>query len=124
MDVTKGVIRYVNAAHPQPLALLSSGWAAVGQPGSAKLGAKDAAFHEHSLKLKEISGLVLFTPGILQTRSPRGEELGVMGLTKVLKSAPRGSAQDLVNAVTGAVETFRQSLAQMADVTVLALSAK
>jgi sigma-B regulation protein RsbU (phosphoserine phosphatase) len=123
-DLRKDLIRYVNAAHPQPLALLSSGWAAVGQPGTAKLGTKDAVFHEHSLKLKEIKGLVLFTPGLLQTRSPRGEELGILGLTKTLKSAPHNSAQDLVNAVAGAVETFRQSLAQMADVTVLALTAK
>jgi len=124
VDLRKELIRYVNAAHPQPLALLSSGWAAVGQPGAGKLGVKDAAFHEHSLKLKEIKNLVLFTPGLLQTRSPRGEELGILGLTKVLKSAPHNSAQDLVNAVTGAVEAFRQSLAQMADMTILALSTK
>ncbi len=123
-DVKKGLVRYVNAAHPQPLALLPSGWAAVGQPGSAKLDVKDAIFHEHSLKLKEMKALVLFTSGVLQTRSPHGEELGILGLTRVLKGAPPDSAQGLVNAAASAAEDFRQSLAQMHDLTLLALVAR
>ena len=123
-DAKKGLVRYVNAAHPQPLALSPAGWAAIGQPGSAKLGVKDAAFHEHSLKLKEAKALVLSTSGILQTRSPRGEELGILGLTKALKGTPPDSAQSLVNAAAGAAEGFRQSLAQMHDLTLLALIAR
>ncbi len=124
VDVKNGLVRYVNAGHPQPLALVPSAWAAVGQPDSAKLGVKDPAFHEHSLKLREMRTLVLFTPGILQTRSPRGEELGLLGLTKILKSAPPDSAQGLINATVGAAEIFRHSLAQMHDLTLLALSTR
>ncbi len=47
-----------------------------------------------------------------------------LGLTKIFKSAPPDSAQGLLNATAGAAEVFRHSLAQMHDLTLLALSVR
>jgi len=125
LDLSKGVLRFVNAAHPQPLVLLpQAGWSALGQPGAARLGAPEATFHEHSLKLKDIAALLLYTPGVTQTRSPRGEEFGTAGLVRTLKATKSDSAQSLVQTVADAMETFRQSLAQRHDLTLLALTPK
>ncbi len=124
LDRQKGIIRFVNAAHPQPLVLLPSGWTALGQSGSTKLGTEGATFHEHSIGMQNLASLLLYTPGITHTRSPHADDFGTIGLLRALKGAQTDSAQATVRAVTDAAEAHRGSLARMHDLTVLALTAK
>jgi len=107
------------------MALLpNAGWTAACPSDSAKLGTSNAVFHERSLKLKDMKGLLLFTPGVLQTRSAHGEELGAIGMMRAVKGAAPDSAQGIITAVAEAIESFRRSLAQMHDLTLLALSVR
>jgi serine phosphatase RsbU (regulator of sigma subunit) len=122
LDRSKGVLRFVNAAHPQPLALLHSGWTTLGQSDATRLGTGGATFHEHSLAMQNLVSLLLYTPGITHTRSPHADDFGAIGLLRALKSARTDSAQATVHAVTDAAEGHRRSLARMHDLTVLALA--
>ncbi len=128
----KGVIRFVNAGHPQPLVLLPSGWTALGPAGtgpeanddSPLLGTEGAIFHEHRIGMQNLAALLLYTPGITHTRSPHADDFGTIGLLRALKGARTDSAQAMVRAVTDAAEAHRRSLARMHDLTVLALTTK
>jgi len=123
LDRQKGIIRFVNAAHPQPLVLLPSGWTTLGQSGSTKLGTEGATFHEHSIGMQNLASLLLYTPGVTQTRSPHADDFGTIGLLRALKGARTDSAPATVRAVSDAAEAHRRSLARMHDLTVLALTA-
>jgi hypothetical protein len=77
LDLPSGVLRWINAGHPRPLLLRDGGHAgeldaAVSFP--LGIGAREAEVGEAALQPGDT--LLLFSDGVVEARSPEGEEFG------------------------------------------------
>ena len=122
LDPSNGRLDYVNAAHPGgaivgrsgelvarlpskclPLGMFGETWRGVIQ--HAEIGAGEIA--------------VLVTDGVLECESPDGEEFGSDRLLDVVSRHRRGTAEEIVADVRGAVREFRKGERQEDDVTIV-----
>jgi len=105
------VVRARSAA-PEPLA----------DAGSLPLGIDADAIYEDSREVELQTGdtLLLYTDGIVEAMNPAGELFGYARLDRALAAAERSHADQLVGAVTDAVDTFRAGRAFLDDRTLLA----
>ena len=126
-DPVTGRLEYVNAGHLLPLKIVTPGEAsALGRPANVPLGilAESASgeFSAEAVILPEGGGLVVFTDGITEAASPDGRMLGVEPLHGMLvRHGGFDSAGQLADCVVAAAVSFRQTLPQQDDITVLAL---
>lgn len=121
-DPSTGSLEYVNAGHLLPLLIQPQLTVApLGQPDNIVLGVEDTSFRASVETIREDTGLLVFTDGITEARSPDDEEFGVKRVMDVLEAASGRSAKDVVDLVTKAVEDFRQPCPQRDDITVFAL---
>jgi len=121
-DPSTGTLEYVNAGHLLPLLIgPGSSVTLLGRPDNIVLGIEDTPFQANVETIRADTGLLVFTDGITEARSPDDDEFGVKGVVNVLKAVRNGSAKDVVDSVTRAVQDFRQSGPQRDDTTVLAL---
>ena len=121
-DLSTGTLEYVNAGHLPPLLIQpQSTVVPLGQPDNIVLGVEDTSFRANVETIREDTGLLVFTDGITEARSPDDEEFGVKRVMNVLEAARDRSAKDVVDSVTKAVEDFRQPCPQRDDITVFAL---
>lgn len=122
LDSSNGKIEYVNAGHPQPIVVGQQTAAApLGEPSDIVLGTGNAALQTKAGAIKQGAGLVVFTDGITEAKSPQGQEYGVKRLAHLLGSPGQQKAEEMVKSIARSVAEFRQVLAQHDDMTVVAL---
>jgi serine phosphatase RsbU (regulator of sigma subunit) len=123
LDLPSGRLAVANAGHEPPLVARADG-----SPIECMLGAGPLIGAFPTLEIPEIStdlapgDLVLFyTDGVTDARDPTGERFEEQRLFAAVESARGGSAQDVVDAVAGAVDRFQGSTEPADDVTIVAI---
>ena len=121
-DPATGSLEYINAGHLQPIVLHgNSALAQLGQTDSPVLGSEGASFKKNVQNLGKNIQLLVFTDGIINTKSPRGEEFGMKQLVNLLKTADDLSAEGLKRLILKAVEEFCHPCPLQDDITLFSL---
>jgi len=121
-DPCTGALEYVNAGHLQPLIIQpQSTVVPLGQPDNLVLGIESTSFRASVETIQQETGLLVFTDGITEARSPDNEEFGVNRVVNLLGTAGNRPVGEIVDSVVAAVEDFRQSCPQQDDITVFTL---
>ena len=126
VDVTSGALRYANAGHLPPL-IVPAGSGSLApdelvslEPTGPLLSVLGRGWAVRSAQLGAGDVLLLVTDGLLEARTPQGEEFGLDGLCSALSLTTVRDVDTAVSALTAAArehaENFRRD-----DVTILAV---
>jgi serine phosphatase RsbU (regulator of sigma subunit)/pSer/pThr/pTyr-binding forkhead associated (FHA) protein len=119
---TDGALEYVNAGHMPPYRTQSDAAAAmIGSATGIPVGVLDTPFERATATLAPGEGLVLVTDGITEAEDPDENQFGLERLGTALTGSAFQCADEIVERVVRAADTFRQHTPQGDDVTVLAL---
>ena len=123
LDPETGTIWYVNAGHEPPVVLSRGHIKRRLEPTAMAVGiAPDMEFQIGTLRLEPGDYLVTFTDGVSEGRSPDGSFFTEARLLHLLeKTAPAQSAEALVNAIEGSLQTHIGTATQYDDITLLVL---
>jgi sigma-B regulation protein RsbU (phosphoserine phosphatase) len=119
LDTCSGKLAYANAGHNPPL------WLQVATGELRELAARGivlGAFHDIDLEECEISValgdlLVFFTDGVTEAMDADNQLFGEDGLRAAVTAKPKASAQEVLEAIVQAVNTFMGNTPQSDDLT-------
>lgn len=121
LDLTSGVIRYVNAGHTTPLLKKASGetvW--IRSKGNMMLGAMpNRTFKTESMTVSPGDTMYLYTDGVTEAHNSEDQMYREAGLESAAAIAPAG-AKALCETVLSGLETFCGDAEQFDDITMLA----
>ncbi|HEY6853792.1 MAG TPA: PP2C family protein-serine/threonine phosphatase [Gemmatimonadales bacterium] len=122
LDPGTGQLDYVNAGHDPALVITPDGGVRELRPTGPALGLRaDAPFKAGAAQLEPGHGLLAFTDGLVEARSPAGEVFGAERLRQAVR-ANSVSATTLVRGVLDALHAFTGAAEPHDDVTLLAAS--
>lgn len=81
--------------------------------------AAEANYTESSIALEPGDRLVLFTDGVTEARSDKGEFFGHERVREVLEQVGHSSAENIVQTFVDRLRVFRGSLPQADDITIV-----
>ncbi|MBN1146194.1 MAG: SpoIIE family protein phosphatase [Anaerolineales bacterium] len=118
LEPESGAVIYVNAGHNRPLWLRSGG-------EIEELGARGIVLglfakldlQQRQLRLAPGDSLVFYTDGITEATNAEGEPFGDQRLQKALEACRADSAQEITDALVGAVSQFVGGAEQSDDLT-------
>ena len=128
-DQQTSTLRYTNAGHNPPL-LLRSGGAGENrierlEQGGTVLGLfLDAEYEAAEINLEKGDVLVAFTDGLLEARSPQGEEFGEERVIQVLMKNASLSASEIEQRILSAVKEWTEDSEQEDDLTLVLLKVR
>jgi sigma-B regulation protein RsbU (phosphoserine phosphatase) len=128
-DERSSTLRYTNAGHNPPL-LFSDGEREAGRVRRLDVGGTvlgifcDTEFEEDEIELRSGDTLVAFTDGVIEARSPLGEEFGEDRLVEVLLENAGLPAAGIESRILRAVEDWTAEAEQEDDLTLLILKVK
>ncbi len=119
-------MRYINAGHNSPILRRSTGQIerlSIGGPpfGLPLFTEKETPYPCGTVKLSTGDLLLIFTDGLIEAVSERGEEFGEARLVPLVQSAPPESAADILKRVMFTVNAFVRYARQHDDITCLVL---
>jgi serine phosphatase RsbU (regulator of sigma subunit) len=121
IDPESGACTYLNAGHEPPLVVSDSGVVQELRPTGPALGMlPDVPFGAVDTTLERGQTLFAFTDGLVEARSPSGEEFGNERLRAMLRGRPGETATALVARFVNAVQLFGQQADPHDDLTLLA----
>jgi sigma-B regulation protein RsbU (phosphoserine phosphatase) len=128
-DESSSTLRYTNAGHNPPLLLCNEKSDREGvrrlDVGGTVLGIFcDTEFEEEEIALRSGDTLVAFTDGVIEARSPLGEEFGEDRLIEVLLKNAGLSAAELEKRILRAVEDWTADAEQEDDLTLVILKVR
>jgi sigma-B regulation protein RsbU (phosphoserine phosphatase) len=126
IDLRSGLLTYVNAGHNAPILRRAGGAIERLETGGLLLGVREPVdYQAGSLTLAAGDTLVIFTDGVADARSRRGEQYGEQRLVELMRTLPDGStgpsAEATLQRVLRAVDAHVQDAPQEDDVTCLVL---
>ena len=126
LDATTGEFSYARAGHEPPLLLHEHGdvHRLPHQPGMALGLWENIALDEYRLFLPRGSVLMMFTDGMTDCRSPKGEPFGLERIKKTMTGLVTLSAQEACNQLFDSLMNYQDGSKQDDDVTLLAIRAK
>lgn len=121
VDRQEGRFAYANAGHPKPWLYRSTDSSCQVLEGHGlMLGvAAEANYTESSIALEPGDRLVLFTDGVTEARSDKGEFFGHERVREVLEQVGHSSAENIVQTFVDRLRVFRGSLPQADDITIV-----
>ncbi len=123
VDERKNVLRYINAGHNPPLLLRAkSAYIEIERldRGGTVLGLFcDAEFEDAELKLEQGDLLVAFTDGLIEARSPDGEEFGEERLIQCLTKVAAHNAATIESEILCAIKEWTHEAEQEDDLTLV-----
>jgi serine phosphatase RsbU (regulator of sigma subunit) len=121
IDVHSGRVDLASAGHPPPLLVSQAAAGSVRAEPDLVLGVEaNAKYHTQSFAIRPGDSLLLYTDGVVDSENPAGERFGIKRLMTCTAQAV-GGAQATIDAVVGAVTSFRDHSARADDVTLLAV---
>jgi sigma-B regulation protein RsbU (phosphoserine phosphatase) len=106
VDTASGEGEYANAGHP-PALLLSADGVVACEPTGPLLGPLPGSWERRPFVLSPGDVLVAYTDGLIEARSPSGDEFGFTRLREVFLRSRGATPGDVVDACTAAVRAFR-----------------
>jgi sigma-B regulation protein RsbU (phosphoserine phosphatase) len=120
-DAATHRMRYVNCGHLPPFLIRAGGAVERLEPTATVLGAFAVwGCEDGEVELSPRDTLVLFTDGVTEAESAKGDDFGDARLEAVVKSARGESPDVIIDKVIGAVQGF-SALHQEDDITVVAV---
>ena len=119
VETSTGRITFTNAGHNRPLLFraASDTLSELTQRGIILGAFEEITLRDDRLDLAPGDVLVLYTDGVTDALNADGEEFGEDRLLDVVKASARGSAQEIMWALTGALAGFIGDTEQADDVT-------
>lgn len=126
LDTATGEFKYARAGHEPPLLLDPTGEVhrLPYQPGMALGLWENIVLDEYSLVLPKGSCLVMFTDGMTDCRSPKGEPFGLERVKNTLRELKGGTAQRGCDHLFETLMAYQDGSRQDDDVTLVAVRAK
>lgn len=123
LQVDSGEVLYSNGGHNPPYVLRADGGLdrLPGEGGPALGLIEEARYRLGRLTLQPQDGLVLYTDGVTEATGPRDQFFLESRLEACLRSAGADTARQLVERVSGAVDSFTAGAPQADDITLVAL---
>lgn len=127
LSLETGELRYANAGHCLPLLLRSGSQTLERLPkGGTALGVlADLSLQEYTTTMALGDSLILYTDGVTEAFSPRGELFGERRLFELMQAIAQTangcSAQALLEALLTSVQTFTEDAPSSDDLTVVVL---
>ncbi len=121
LDSTSGVVEYVNAGHLPPLILGSSGVRVMETGRNPVLGISGREYDTAEIQLESDSGMLLYTDGVTEGKSPVGDLFGAEALYRVASENCGCTAMTIVEAVVNAIDDYCHPIGPQDDLTVMAL---
>ena len=128
-DERRSTLRYTNAGHNPPLLFSDSGKDA-GRVRRLEVGGTvlglfcDTQFDEEEIELRSGDTLVAFTDGVIEARSPLGEEFGEDRLVEILMENAGLPAAGIESRILRAVEDWTAEAEQEDDLTLVILKVR
>ncbi len=123
-DPKKRRLSYARAGHNPPLLMLDGGGSRVlrlDEAGSVPLGImEEATYSQATLQLEVGQTLVLYTDGVTEAKSPRGEDFGIEGIEASLAECT-GEPSCVIEHVTQALLSHQGGLRPADDQTIVAV---
>jgi sigma-B regulation protein RsbU (phosphoserine phosphatase) len=116
-------LTYANAGHNPPILFhhLAPSCTELDAEGMILGVKKEVAFEEKTVDLKPKDILVFYTDGITEAQSPTGELFGVDRLCSVISENRIASSQEIIKAITEAIEHFSQREALRDDISLIVM---
>lgn len=115
-----GTFIYVNAGHPPPIYLASSGEVERLSEGGSVLGPiPDATYDRGFVRLSPGDVVVLYTDGVVEAENAAGKPFGVDRLIDTVRRHRRDPAKEIVQAVCDALAEFTGDTPRQDDRTVV-----
>ena len=126
LTLSTGRLRLANAGHEPPLLVRRDGSPIVPLEGSGPLLGAFSSLDlvETVATLDPGDAAVLYTDGVTDARSATGERFGDDRLLAAIETARGGSAAELVESITGAVNRFQGGTLPADDVTLVVIARK
>ena len=127
IDANKGELRWVRAGHDPAIVFdpSSNSINELNGQGSVLGLDPDWTFEEYKHSgWSDGQIIVIGTDGIWETESPHAEKFGKFRLRQIIRQHSQFSAQEILNAITDALEAFRGTAPQDDDVTLVVVKAK
>jgi len=122
LDVNLGRLTYANAGHNPPLMRRSDGTVERLVRTGVALGAvEDANVEQRSVDFGPGDCLLMFTDGLTEASSPRGEFFGDRRLEDILIAGQFGSAEELLHSIDQRLTEFTHPEAPADDLTMVAI---
>ena len=123
-DPKKRRLSYARAGHNPPLLMLDGSGSRVlrlDEAGSVPLGImEEASYSQATLQLEVGQTLVLYTDGVTEAKSPRGESFGIEGIEASLAECT-GEPSCVIEHVTQALLSHQGGLRPADDQTIVAI---
>jgi sigma-B regulation protein RsbU (phosphoserine phosphatase) len=118
-----GDIVYVNAGHPAPLHLHASrnAFSELGPTGMVLGPSPDAMYSRRATRMEPGDTLLLYTDGIFEAHDPRGRELGLPRVKRVLVEMKRRPAREIAERLLALAQEWSVGAPQEDDQTVVVI---
>ncbi len=118
----RGIVTYANAGHNAIYLVRASGEVEMlGRTGLPLGTFEDLAWETHTLELRPGDRLLLYTDGLMDARRADRERFGKERTEGVIRSQAGRSAQEMIDALLGAVQDFTGDAPQFDDITLVAV---
>jgi phosphoserine phosphatase RsbU/P len=117
-----GRLSLINAGHTPPILMRSGGGVeCVASTGPVVGILRVAEWRANELHLERGDAVLIYSDGVTEARTQRGEELGVSGLVEMLQQLRTDSSRAVVDHVRRGVDAFRAGWPADDDTTIMAL---
>ncbi len=120
-DLKRRAVTLANSGLPYPIRCSDDGCHQIELAGVPLGSFFGSAYDELTLPLQKDDVFVFCTDGVFEAMNPDGGEFGAARLIEAVEANRARPAKDIVEAIAGAVETFRDGAAPNDDTTILVL---
>lgn len=125
LDLSSGVLEYVNAGHDSPILLRDSQVTTIPDSENVPLGVMDETeFTSGTFTLMPDDILFLYTDGITEAMDATGHEFGKARLNEALRNVAGADTTIIIENVLGKVRQHSSGVDQSDDITMLCLKAR
>jgi sigma-B regulation protein RsbU (phosphoserine phosphatase) len=121
IDLERMTLTYSGAGHPAQLLSRASGETIMLESRQAFLSVETGGFVDAALDLSVGDRLVLFSDGVIETRSVSGDPLGTAGLLAIVDAQREAGALDLSNGIMSGLIEFMGEPTFSDDLTIVVI---
>jgi phosphoserine phosphatase RsbU/P len=123
IDTSSGLVSFVNAGHPRPHLVSSTGETnQIDSKPSLPLGVRrEARFQRRTLQILPGDALFVCSDGVFEAVNDKGDLFSIERLGQLLRRANAAEPQEMVRIVRDAVDAFMGNASRTDDLTALAL---
>ncbi len=120
LDPATRMLTYANAGHNSAYLLRADGSEELLHPTGPAIGLMEGFLvHAEQVQLEPGDTLVLYTDGVTEAADRNGTQLGIDGLAKVVRDNVASTAEQLIQRVLRAVNTFTDGIQPVDDTTMV-----